>query len=147
MTDESLLATDLLQEIPDEHRPTDQWIAAKLRVDHEFRTRVAAGMQRKFKRNLKGQRSYSTEEEVWMHFKPDTEKLENWINEEGRGEERVGNEDTVEGNNSGHSKGKDAASSDISLSKAEKDATVDRGIKDHVDEQDRGSGSGWKDDA
>lgn len=89
MTDEGLLNTELLEEVPSEHRPTDQWIAARLKIPHEFRTRLTAGVQRQFKKNGRGGTVYSTGDEVWMHFKPTAEELENWIKEEDRGEERV----------------------------------------------------------
>lgn len=92
MTDEDLLNTELLEEMPTEHRPTDQWIAAKLKVPHEFRTRLTAGMTRHFKRNEKGETVYSTGDEVWMHFKPTEEELERWIKVEDRGEERIDSE-------------------------------------------------------
>lgn len=95
MTDEALLETGVLEKVPDEHRPTDQWIAARLKVPHEFRTRLAAGVQRKFKRNKKGETVYSTTDEVWMHFKPTTEELERWIQDEERGEKRIDSDDAV----------------------------------------------------
>ncbi|KAF1355950.1 hypothetical protein EJ07DRAFT_157938 [Lizonia empirigonia] len=75
MTGEGLLQTELLEEVPNEHRPTDQWIAARLKVPHEFRTRLTAGVQRKFKRNKKGGMTYNTGDEMWMHFKPTEEEL------------------------------------------------------------------------
>ena len=53
MSEENLLETELLEEVPNEHRPTDQWIAAKLKVPHEFRTRLTTGV-RNFKRSKKG---------------------------------------------------------------------------------------------
>lgn len=89
MTDEGLLNTEQIEEVPTENRPTDQWIAARLKVPHEFRTRLTAGVQRRFKKNAKGQPIYSTGDEIWMHFKPTTEELEKWIEAEGRGEERI----------------------------------------------------------
>ncbi|KAF2998296.1 hypothetical protein E8E13_007348 [Curvularia kusanoi] len=92
MTDEGLLNTELLEEVPTEHRPTDQWIAARLKVPHEFRTRLTAGMLRRFKKNDKGQPIYSTGDEVWMHFKPSEEELDKWISLEGRGEARIDSE-------------------------------------------------------
>jgi platelet-activating factor acetylhydrolase len=90
MTDEGLLETELLGEVPNEHRPTDQWIAAKLKVPHEFRTRLTAGVQRHFKKkSKKGEAAYNTGDEVWMHFKPTATELEKWIKEEDRGDERI----------------------------------------------------------
>jgi platelet-activating factor acetylhydrolase len=144
MTDESLLATDLLEEVPDEHRPTDQWIAARLHVDHEFRTRVAAGVQRRFKRNLHGQKSYRAEDEVWMHFKPSPEQLEKWIKDEGRGEERVANDSNVEGDSSRSTRGEVPESTDVPLSGVEIDATEKRGLSDHVNDRSHGSDSELK---
>lgn len=90
MTDEGLLETELLAEVPDEHRPTDQWIAARLKVPHEFRTRLTTGVHRHFKHKSKmGEAKYSTGDEIWMHFKPTATELQKWIREEDRGEERI----------------------------------------------------------
>lgn len=105
MTDEGLLQTELLEEVPNEHRPTDQWIAARLKVPHEFRTRLTAGVQRKFKRSKKGGMTYSTGDEMWMHFKPTEEELKRWIKEEDRGEERI---DSDHATKSGAEKGNPA---------------------------------------
>jgi platelet-activating factor acetylhydrolase len=144
MTDESLLATDLIEEVPDEHRPTEQWIAARLHVDHEFRTRVAAGVQRKFKRNMKGQKSYNTEDEVWMHFKPSAEELEKWIKEEGRGEARIDDDArVVNDSRSGSVTGQRAKPAEASLSEVEKNATK----SPLDDEQSHGSASELEDGA
>ncbi|KAJ8108489.1 hypothetical protein OPT61_g8139 [Boeremia exigua] len=92
MTDEGLLKTDLIEEVPTENRPTDQWIAARLKVPHEFRTRLTAGVQRRFKKNDKGQPVYSTKDEVWMHFKPTAEEIDDWISVE---EDRLDSGHTV----------------------------------------------------
>jgi platelet-activating factor acetylhydrolase len=99
MTDESILRTELIDEIPDDHRPNDEWIAARLRVDHEFRKRVAAGLQRKFKRNFQGGMGtgYTTSDEVWSHFKPTEEQLDKWINEEDRGATRIDEQAAMKG--------------------------------------------------
>jgi platelet-activating factor acetylhydrolase len=100
MTDESILQTELLKEMPNDHRPDDQWIAARLRVDHEFKKRMVAGVQRKVKRNFQGGMGtgYTTSDEVWSHFKPTEEQLEKWINEEHRGETRIDEKSAMEGN-------------------------------------------------
>lgn len=91
MTDEHALEIPLLEEIPEEHRPDDQWIAARLRVDNEFRKRMAAGIQRKFKRNFQGGMGtgYTTSDEMWCFYKPSDEALQHWIDEEERGEKRI----------------------------------------------------------
>jgi platelet-activating factor acetylhydrolase len=102
MTNESILQTEMLEELPDEHRPDDEWIAARLRVDHEFKRRVAAGLQRKLKRNFQGGMGtgYTTSDEVWSHFKPTEEQLEKWITEEGRGEARIDEQAAMRGKKS-----------------------------------------------
>ncbi|KAH7079979.1 platelet-activating factor acetylhydrolase, isoform II-domain-containing protein [Paraphoma chrysanthemicola] len=124
MTNESILQTELLEELPDEHRPDDEWIAARLRVDHEFKKRVAAGLQRKLKRNFQGGMGtgYTTSDEVWSHFKPTEQQLENWIQQEGRGEARIdehaamrGDEsDTASGDSSSKSNNKDGETTSLS---------------------------------
>ncbi|KAF2205305.1 hypothetical protein GQ43DRAFT_437122 [Delitschia confertaspora ATCC 74209] len=67
MTDEELLGEDVLENIPDEHRPKSADMAEKLKIPHEFRTRLLATMQRKLKRKpaRKGPKRGG---EVWMHF-------------------------------------------------------------------------------
>jgi platelet-activating factor acetylhydrolase len=99
MTDESILRTELLKEMPDEHRPDDQFIAAKLGVDHEFKKRMIAGLQRKVKRVVNDGMGtgYDISDEVWAHFKPTEEQLEKWMNEEGRGEERIDEQAALDG--------------------------------------------------
>lgn len=87
MTDEGLLETELLEEFPNEHRPTDQWIAARLKVPHEFRTRLT--LQKQHKKSKKEGATSGTGHEVWMHFKPTAKELEKWIQEEDRGEQRI----------------------------------------------------------
>lgn len=99
MTDESILRTEILEDIPDDHRPDDEWIAAKLRVDHEFKRRMGASIQRKFKRNFQGGMGtgYTTSDEVWCHYKPTEEQLEKWIKVEERGETRIDEQAATEG--------------------------------------------------
>jgi platelet-activating factor acetylhydrolase len=91
MTDEHLLETPTTEDMPTEHRPNDEWIAARLHVDHEFRKRTAAGLQRKFKRNFQGGMGtgYTTSDEMWCFYKPSEAELQKWIEEEERGEKRI----------------------------------------------------------
>jgi platelet-activating factor acetylhydrolase len=91
MTDEKILDTPLMEDMPNDHRPNDQWIAARLRVDNEFRKRLAAGLQRKFKRNFQGGMGtgYTTSDEMWCFHKPSEEDLQTWIKAEDRGEKRI----------------------------------------------------------
>ena len=128
MTDEGLLHISLLDEIPDDHRPEDEYIAARLRVDHEFRTRMAAGLQRKVKRRVKGGmgKGYSASDEMWCHFKPTDEELQKWIQKEGRGEKRIDEDHATKG--AGHDEGgkdgneDDSPSASSSLSDADSEA-------------------------
>ena len=94
MTNEHILKMPLTEETPDEHRPDDQWIAARLRVDNQFKKRLASGLQRKFKRNVRDSTGagYKTSDEMWCFFKPTNEDLQEWIDKEERGEKRI-NED------------------------------------------------------
>ncbi|KAH8723190.1 platelet-activating factor acetylhydrolase, isoform II-domain-containing protein [Phaeosphaeriaceae sp. PMI808] len=99
MADEAILETEMLDEVPNDNRPDDEWIAARLQVDHEFKRRVAAGVQRKFKRNFQGGMGtgYTTSDEVWCHFKPTQEQLDKWINEEENGENRIDEQSVMDG--------------------------------------------------
>jgi platelet-activating factor acetylhydrolase len=77
LTDEKLLQADILEQIPDVQKPEDEFIAQRLKVQHEFRTRVAAKVQRKLKRK-KRHGFYNPGDEMWMHFKPELEQLRRW---------------------------------------------------------------------
>jgi platelet-activating factor acetylhydrolase len=77
LTDEKLLQANILEQIPDVHKPEDEFIAKGLKVKHEFRTRVAATVQRKLKRT-KRHGFYNPGDEMWMHFKPELEQLRAW---------------------------------------------------------------------
>ncbi|KAI8933678.1 hypothetical protein NX059_009396 [Plenodomus lindquistii] len=99
MTDEKILETPLLEELPTDHRPDDEWIAARLRVEHEFRKRVSASVQRKLKRKSKGH-AYTTADEMWCHYKPTDQELQKWIGVEDRGTNRINSDHAVHGNGS-----------------------------------------------
>jgi platelet-activating factor acetylhydrolase len=77
LTDEELLQTQPLDQVPDDNKPDNEWIAARLKIRHEFRTRLAAGVQRKLKRT-KEHGFYNKGDEMWIHCRPDDEKLKNW---------------------------------------------------------------------
>jgi platelet-activating factor acetylhydrolase len=106
MTDEHLLETPTMEDMPTEHRPNDEWIAARLHVDHEFRKRTAAGLQRKFKRNFQGGMGtgYTTSDEMWCFHKPSEAELQKWIEEEERGEKRI-DEDRAMGEDANNNEG------------------------------------------
>ena len=97
MTDEKILEIPVLDKMPDDHRPSDTWIGARLRIPHELRRRVASGLQRKFKRKVRGGTGteHATGDEMWCHYKPTDEELNKWIEEEGRGEKRINEEHTT----------------------------------------------------
>lgn len=87
MTNEAILHTELLESMPDENRPDDHFIAAKLKVKHEFRKRVASGYRRRMERHRRAnaEASYSVSDEVWSHYKPTEEQLKEWMaNEQSR---------------------------------------------------------------
>lgn len=99
LTDEKLLQADILEQIPDIHKPEDEFIAKGLKVRHEFRTRVAAKVQRKLKRK-KRHGFYNPGDEMWMHFKPELKQLRAWREknytlDDSMGEEEM-REETVE---------------------------------------------------
>jgi platelet-activating factor acetylhydrolase len=81
LTDEGLLQLEPLDEVPDDQKPDDEFIAAKLKVPNEFKTRLAASVQRKVRRR-KGKGKihgwYEPGDEMWMHFKPKEDQLRKW---------------------------------------------------------------------
>lgn len=101
MTDEKILENPILEEMPTDHRPDDQWIAARLRVEHEFRKRVAFGVRRKLHSKTKENAEVrTTADEIWCHFKPMDEELQKWIEVENRGANRIDSDDAVHGSGS-----------------------------------------------
>lgn len=145
MTDEKILETPLMEDIPNEHRPTDQWIAARLRVDNEFRKRLAAGLQRKFRRNFQGGMGagYSTSDEMWCFRKPSDEDLQTWINAEDRGEKRIDEDRATvptEIQNSDHA----AADAHRSASSARSDAETNESTLRSKDVGDAKDGSSYQ---
>jgi platelet-activating factor acetylhydrolase len=77
MTNEELLLGTPLDQLPDLHKPDDKWIGGRLKVPHEFKTRISAKLQRKLKRKRK-HGFYNPGDEIWMHFKPDGGALQDW---------------------------------------------------------------------
>ncbi|TPX09275.1 uncharacterized protein E0L32_009467 [Thyridium curvatum] len=75
-------------EVPTEHRPPDKWIAARLKIDHEFSLRMAKWL-RKYNKNtdrelptdasgkpLLGLENWNKGCEIWMHLSPDQSHVE-----------------------------------------------------------------------
>ncbi|KAF2112039.1 platelet-activating factor acetylhydrolase, isoform II-domain-containing protein [Lophiotrema nucula] len=77
LTDEELLQRAPLDTVPDDNKPDDEWIGARIKIPHEFRTRLMAKVQRKIKRQRKGEK-YNSGDEMWMHFRPDAKELADW---------------------------------------------------------------------
>lgn len=72
---EELLRTQThhLEDIPtiDMHKPKDEkWMAARLRIPHEFTWRVAPGLARKLARKKVTEGGGSPDDEIWLHCKP-----------------------------------------------------------------------------
>lgn len=78
---ENILESDLspLEQIPSSqlHRPNEKWVAARLKIRHEWAYRISPKLFRKVKR-AKAQREGKDGDagnEVWLHSKPDEELI------------------------------------------------------------------------
>lgn len=76
---ENFLDSELspLEQIPSSqlHRPNDKWVAARLKIRHEWAYRLSPKLFRKLKR-VKAEREGKVDDtgnEVWLHSKPDEE--------------------------------------------------------------------------
>jgi platelet-activating factor acetylhydrolase len=79
---EGILQSDLspLEQIPSTqlHRPDDKWVAARLKIRHEWAYRISPKLFRRLKR-AKAQREGKADDtgnEVWLHSRPDEELIE-----------------------------------------------------------------------
>ncbi|KAG9383110.1 hypothetical protein A1F94_007031 [Pyrenophora tritici-repentis] len=81
---------------------------------------MAAGVQRKFKRNFQGGMGtgYTTSDEMWCFYKPSDEALNHWINEEEGGEKRIDEDRATASNEERH------GSNHIPRDNAEKDGST-----------------------
>ncbi|OCK76727.1 hypothetical protein K432DRAFT_396200 [Lepidopterella palustris CBS 459.81] len=77
MMDEHLLQTEALDAMPTEHKPDERWIATRLKIPHEFRSRVVPQLSRKLKRRKEGG-EHKPGDEVWMHVKTDGGDVTGW---------------------------------------------------------------------
>ena len=77
LTDEELLKTEPLERMPKDHKPKNRWIGGRLKIKHEFRTRVASSLQRSVKRQLKSG-VQNPGDELWMHVRPNKEEMRRW---------------------------------------------------------------------
>jgi platelet-activating factor acetylhydrolase len=82
---ENLLESELspLERIPSAlmHRPKDKYMAARLRIRHEWLYRISPQLARKAKRreNERTGRAPETGDEVWLHCKPSRESIRGWL--------------------------------------------------------------------
>lgn len=74
------------------HRPKEKWVAARLRIRHEWIYRLSPKAARKLRRweNQKNGRAEERGDEVWLHLKPGAKELERWMR--GRSSAREGDE-------------------------------------------------------
>lgn len=77
LTDDELLQAEPLDQVPEENKPEDAYIATRLKVRNNFRTRLATRVQRKVKR-AKAHGLYNKGDEMWIHCRPNPDELQNW---------------------------------------------------------------------
>lgn len=70
-----ILEQQRLEKLPAKLRPDDEWMARRLKLEHETRGRVNPKLRRRLKK-VGG--IHSDDEEIWMHFVPTDEVLEQW---------------------------------------------------------------------
>ena len=68
--EEGLLHVPITKDMPEEHKPDNKWIGMRLKIPHEFASRV-----RNKTRRGKGSRFPQPAEEVWMHVAPTREQM------------------------------------------------------------------------
>ncbi|KAI9682305.1 MAG: hypothetical protein M1817_000359 [Caeruleum heppii] len=69
--DEGLLQVEPLDELPTEHKPDPKHTGTKLKIPHEFSSRVAPKLTRKAKRK----KAPGVKDEIWMHVAPAQEAV------------------------------------------------------------------------
>jgi platelet-activating factor acetylhydrolase len=75
MEDESILDNPALEEVPEDHKPSEKWIGGRLRIPHEFRARVVPKLERSLRRQ---QKEVSAADEVWVHLSTSRERVKEW---------------------------------------------------------------------
>lgn len=89
--DEGILESKIqpLDRIPSAlmHKPPDEWIAARLKIRHEWLFRISPKLFRKLHRiqNQRKGKPLETGDETWLHTKPSPESIENHLREHGQG--------------------------------------------------------------
>ncbi|KAF2459473.1 platelet-activating factor acetylhydrolase, isoform II-domain-containing protein [Lineolata rhizophorae] len=77
MTSEHFLDSPVLDVKPQDHKPPDKHIAARLEVPHQVRNRVLPTVTRKMKRTAR--RSQANRDEIWMHVKASEEEVNYYL--------------------------------------------------------------------
>ncbi|KAK7728554.1 hypothetical protein SLS57_002443 [Botryosphaeria dothidea] len=87
-----LLDAPVVEDVPDVRRPEEKWIGGRLKVPHEFRSRIVPKLTRKMKRQKErmegGEEGEGAWEEIWMHVSCGEDVVEAW--RKGRRERRAG---------------------------------------------------------
>ncbi len=68
---ENFLEQPCVSELPTEHKPDEKWMAVRLKVPHEARSRMLP----KVRRQLKHYGGMAGEKEVWMHMAPSADDI------------------------------------------------------------------------
>jgi len=68
---EKLLEQPCINDLPTEHKPDEKWMAVRLKVPHEARSRMLP----KVRRQLKQYGGIAGDKEVWMHMAPSTDEI------------------------------------------------------------------------
>ncbi|KAK4176118.1 putative acetylhydrolase [Triangularia setosa] len=90
--DQLLIKADPGVEVKLDNRPNDKWVAARLKIPHEFRLRLKSTVKPKkgssvprdaSGKPLKGLLSWGVGQEIWCHQRPDQDILNRYMEENG----------------------------------------------------------------
>ena len=73
---EDILGLSPLEEVPDVHKPSQKFIAGRLRIPNEFRSRVVPKLERVVKRQTN--KEVDVADEVWMHISTTEDEVKEW---------------------------------------------------------------------
>lgn len=89
MRDEGFLDVPVTKEMPCDRSPAQKWTAVRLKIPHEFRSRVLPSVERKVRRAVPHSKSSKLRcgadpgNEVWVHSNTTDEELEEWRSRKG----------------------------------------------------------------
>ena len=72
---EDILSLPPLEEVPDEHRPSQKFIAGRLKIPNEVRSRLLPKIERVLKRQAN---EVKAADEVWMHISTEEKEVREW---------------------------------------------------------------------